>query len=897
MHIVFWQNRIRKLSQKLFSIVLAVLILSGSACFAFAAEENVCHIRTAEELVAYFSEFTLDDWTRGVIFSLDADISLSGLRVDPAPIFSGEFRGNGHTVSGLNIAGAPGEAGLFGLITETGSVTALNVQGRIAPEGEISACGGIAAVNRGRISECSFSGEIVAKNCAGGIVGKNEESGVVEGCSFSGSITGMKTAGGIAGLNDGEISSCRCRGEINLDVRDRKVRLRDAKKIIEDIGNDVSEILSVANIYKSENIGGIAGISSGCIISCENESAVGSRGNGCSVGGIAGSSSGFICGCINEGRICGAENVGGICGLASPFVETSHTSDLLSGPRDDFNDVALIVDTILLDLDNCVNDISGDITDMTKTLQGSMAVANDLQYQVTDFLNKKVGEINSVGTVVNDVSFYAGNILDTVDIATGDIKEGASCLITAAELLREASHETDPVRKAELENEASNYMAEGSGHLSTSILIISKGIKPDLEEIRDTLQNNPMPHIGEIDPQISETLQQLTYSISGTLGCVDALNLQLKATENIINADVRMLTAKLAEIVNNTLNTVASFNFSISAFLSNSSAEILAEGEMSRGVVYRCENRGPVTGVSRTGGIAGSMALSGIPEINNGSDEGEGFALTTLDYRLALHSCRNFDCVFASGDYCGAVCGSNGIGAIMDCEAYGLASSPGGQYVGGIAGFAHGEISRCYSKCALIGRTYVGGIVGSGAEKSMMYPQSSVSCCISMAGVSSAAQFFGSIAGSPGGSFCENYFISDTLAGINRYSITGQAEPITYESFDYLKDTPDEFRSVNVSFIDGDSVIRKLSIPYGTSPASSDVPAVPARFGCISRWSTDDYDELTEDLAVYAVHEFSYLGAACIFSVLSVLIALAVIVRLARKRRPQKNEGMHSSRP
>lgn len=896
MHIAFRQNGIVKLSQRLLIMLLALLILSSIACFAFAAEGNVCHIRTAEELVACFSEFTLDDWTRGVVFSLDADVSLSGFRFDPAPIFSGEFRGNGHTVSGLSVEGAPGEAGLFGLITESGSVTALNVQGRIAPKGEISAAGGIAAVNRGRISGCSFSGEIIAGNCAGGIVGSNEGSGVIEGCSFSGSITGMKTAGGIAGMNAGEISFCQSRGEINLDVRDRRLRLRDAKAIIKDISGNMSEVLSIASIYKSENTGGIAGSSSGCIISCENDSHVGSRGNGLNVGGIAGSSSGFICDCTNRGVIGGAANVGGICGLASPFVETGYTSDLLSGPREDFNDVAMIIDTILLDIDSCVNNISGDITDMTKTLQGSMAVVNDLQYQVTDFVNEKIDEVNALGNVVNDVSYYAGDIIDIVNDASDNLKEGVSCLKIAAGLLVEAKDEPDPVRKAELEEEANKYLAEGTDYLTASALLIMEDIKPDLEEIRNILLNGPIPHISGLDPKINETLQQLTYSISGTLGCVNALNLQLKATENILNADIRMLTAKLADIVNNTLDTVASFNFSISAFLSNSSAEDLAEGEMSRGVIYRCDNRGKVTGSAKVGGIAGSMALSGLPEIETDPVDGEGFALKTLDYRLALHSCRNFDSVFSSGDYCGSVCGNSSIGAIMDCEAYGLASSPDGEYVGGIAGFAHGEVSRCYSKCALVGRAYVGGIVGSGAEKSMIYPRSSVSCCISMAGVSSAVQFFGSVAGTAGGSFSENYFVSDVLAGINRYSISGQAEPITYESFDYLKDVPDEFRSISVSFIDDDSEVHSVSIPYGGSLASSDVPKVPGKFGYISHWSTDDYGDLTEDLAVYAVHEFSYFRAACILSALSVLTVLIIVLRTIKAKRRHSSEGLHSSR-
>ena len=88
----------------------------------------------------------------------------------------------------------------------------------------------------------------------------------------------------------------------------------------------------------------------------------------------------------------------------------------------------------------------------------------------------------------------------------------------------------------------------------------------------------------------------------------------------------------------------------------------------------------------------------------------------TLDYRLALHSCRNYGSIFSHADYSVAVCGSS-IGAIMNCEAYGLVSSPKGEYVGEITDLSHSEIRNCFSKCALSGNSYVGGIVGSGSEK------------------------------------------------------------------------------------------------------------------------------------------------------------------------------------
>ena len=144
--------------------------------------------------------------------------------------FTGNFNGNGKTISGLKITDAnDGFVGLFSYIGTGGSVTNLAVSGDIdATEtgNDGIFAGGIAGLNCGTISCCSFIGNITAKSplsaCAGGIAGINEY-GTISDCysigdiaaSYSDSDSVITMTGGIAGKNFyGTITNCYSTGTV-----------------------------------------------------------------------------------------------------------------------------------------------------------------------------------------------------------------------------------------------------------------------------------------------------------------------------------------------------------------------------------------------------------------------------------------------------------------------------------------------------------------------------------------------------------------------------------------------------------------------------------------------------------------------------------------------------------
>ena len=115
--------------------------------------------------------------------------------------FSGNFDGNGHTISGLNYSGE--YAGLFGYINN-GTISNIKLADSSFANG--TASGGICAVNNGgTIENCAVDNVAVRGGTAGGICGQN--SGTITDCFFSGNVSSDGKSGGICGSNSGTIKS------------------------------------------------------------------------------------------------------------------------------------------------------------------------------------------------------------------------------------------------------------------------------------------------------------------------------------------------------------------------------------------------------------------------------------------------------------------------------------------------------------------------------------------------------------------------------------------------------------------------------------------------------------------------------------------------------------------
>ncbi len=294
-----------------------------------------------------------------------------------ATTFSGDFDGDGFTISGLyineNHEDDPYAAayGLFGKVS--GKVHDLTLdQSSIAVSGYTSEVGGITGslADTGIIDKCTSNVNIVCYDShCGGIAGKIEGGyvvgmdygeeelptySVIRNCRFGGTIRQIKDdsrsfIGGIAGSGNGHIVSCTSKGTIRFGSADADSvggiisMLHDG--MIAGCEHTGTMECRIEGDSWSADVGGIAGnlylssigsdqyMSRGILVrNCKNSGVVSGKGY---AGGIAGNASNdnndwclSIESCVNQGTVSGGEFAGGIVGTMSCAGDTGRGSNL-----------------------------------------------------------------------------------------------------------------------------------------------------------------------------------------------------------------------------------------------------------------------------------------------------------------------------------------------------------------------------------------------------------------------------------------------------------------------------------------------------------------------------------------------------------------------------------------
>ena len=91
---------LRRLTAALLAAVLALSI----ALPVFASDDgDTIYINSVSDLLSLAKSCAYDQWSVGKTVILQKDLSLEGMLWEPIPSFSGQFKGNGHTISDLTI--------------------------------------------------------------------------------------------------------------------------------------------------------------------------------------------------------------------------------------------------------------------------------------------------------------------------------------------------------------------------------------------------------------------------------------------------------------------------------------------------------------------------------------------------------------------------------------------------------------------------------------------------------------------------------------------------------------------------------------------------------------------------------------------------------------------------
>ena len=216
--------------RRILALILC-LVLLGASSLTVHASPRLIMINNARDLLKLAQNCRLDDYSRELTVVLAADIDLTGTDFSPIPIFSGSFHGNGFRITGLALTPGGSAQGFFRTLTATAEVTDLHLEGNIAPWGSSSDVGGIAGINHGKITNCTFTGTVSGMNRAGGIVGTNGLTGIIDRCSTGGNVHATHFAGGIAGSNQGVIRDCTNYAPVNTTVEQNSVSIEQTTTV------------------------------------------------------------------------------------------------------------------------------------------------------------------------------------------------------------------------------------------------------------------------------------------------------------------------------------------------------------------------------------------------------------------------------------------------------------------------------------------------------------------------------------------------------------------------------------------------------------------------------------------------------------------------------------------
>ena len=797
-------------------IALLLSMLLGLALTGpvLAAEDaGPIYINSAQELVELANNCAMNTWSQGKTVILQTDISLAEVDFQPIPTFAGIFDGNGHTISGLHIDDSVTPAGLFSYLQTGAVVKDLNVTGCVAPSGDGEAAGGIVGENYGTLLNCSFSGTVSGTKNTGAVAGINAVTGKIENCSSGGAVFGKSMTGGIAGYNMGVIDGCGNHAYVNITSVDPSLDLDNYNL---DFLAGITSITSLDTSTAASDTGGIAGYSAGYILNCTNHSTIGYQHIGYNVGGIAGRSCGYILNCINTADIYGRKDIGGIAGQVEPYIAMNLTEDTLVKLQRQLDELNGMIDTALSDANAGIGTVTSRLSKIADYTDSAAAAANNIT--TTGSVSSTVtggGETSADGSVTVtppqvDVEGSGGTVGGSATVVTpGGVTVGGA--VSGAEI-------QGGLTGGSVEAESGSSV---TGNVSASTQIT-----------------------------MNTSLYGLSAAINGMSGQMRLLSGEISGMSNTLTDDMKA--------INDQINAISASVFGV--VLGTEDAGTLSDTSevdidtVTLGKTAASSNSGAVYGDISVGGIAGSIAI----EYELDPEDDVSFSISgtrrrSYEMKAVVQSCVNTGKVVSKRSYAGGICGKMDLGYITCSENYADTESENGDYVGGIAGYAAGTIYGSYSKCSLRGGSYIGGIVGAGSTDTSGEASSTVAGCYSLVRIEKYEQYIGAVSGVNAGVYTENYFVSDDLAGINRLSYAGMAEPIAFSDLVAAVHTlPDGFKQFTLRFVAAGETVKTVPFAYGDSFDETVYPEFPDKEGYYGNWDTAELSSLHFDTTVTA---------------------------------------------
>lgn len=594
------------------------------------------------------------------------------------------------------------------------------------------------------------------------------------------------------------------------------------------------------------------------------------------VGGIAGENYGKIINSTFTGTVKGKTHTGGIVGINGTLatlqncrVSGTVLGETMTGGICGYNQGSIIK----CKNDACVNNVSVDPAISLEDL--NLDISMDLS---------KMNSMNLLGVAADTggIAGYSTGVLEgcsntgTIGYAhigynLGGIAGRSYGFVTDCENLGAVYGRKDvggivgqmePYIEVELSASGIARLSQETKELSAAVEKLEKSIDAGNATLQKRI-NKIKAYTAEMEKALeeadgetegSDSLSELQVKSAVLIKQMELLAQETAGTAGVLGKDVEKLSRQ-ASSLSDTLEDVMeeAENLALSDFADDISEVNLEAATL--GKVMNSKNKAAIYGDINVGGIAGTIS----PEYELDPEDDLTAKISMKERRkyeftAIIYECENMAVITAKKHYAGGICGRMDLGFISDCQGYGAIYSESGDYVGGIAGLTGSTVQKCFAKCSLAGKHYIGGIVGSGITEDATGERSTVRWCYSMVDVAGAQQFTGAIAGIHAGDYLECYFVGENLTGINRINYAGQAEPISYEELLKVENLPKDFEEVTIPLLmNENATVADMGIfTLKSKEVRADGRAV---FLAEGRFATEDTLKITQKEADFAREE------------------------------------------
>lgn len=586
---------------------------------------------------------------------------------------------------------------------------------------------------------------------------------------------------------------------------------------------NVNVIGTITPSGENDYVGGIVGINAGEIRNCTFTGTVSGTQY---VGGIAGENqlAGTIINCRVSGEITGEHMAGGIAGYHQGSITKCENTAL----------VKQLATEEVIETASDIGGIAGYCSGMIEqcTNKGTIGYTH-IGYNVGGIAGRSCGYILECS---NEGEIYGrkdvGGIVGQAEPYTLlELSESS-----VAQIAQQTEHLNQTL------DQTKTHIGEGSTAAQKRV----QSLQDSTAEIQKLLNEKKIDEhqIARLQVQMNLIERQMkllyaeTTQSAGTLG--DDIKKVSDQTEQLSNTFQQAV--KEAEAL------------SVDYFITDVSLENLEEATF--GKITLCTNQNVVYADKNVGGIVGIAAM----EYELDPEDDTNFRISLQEHKqynliAVISENINYAPVRAKKNQVGGICGSTDIGVVSACENYGYVCSENGDYVGGICGITYSTVQDCFAKCSLYGRTYIGGIVGSGSDAVGERNSSIVQDCYSFVEVEAYEQFVGAISGVNTGEYLSCFFVSDELAGINRINYETKAEAISYEALLEVANLPKAFQVFSVRFVANGTLVDTIQTAYGENVEEADMPKVPLLHGREGVWEVTALSDITKDITIQAVYE------------------------------------------